>query len=50
MSESTTTPAGTEGQTSTEKPPWGDDFDAEKAWNLVKGLRSDKETLAKRPY
>jgi hypothetical protein len=30
-------------------PPWGEDFDAEKAWNLVKGLRADKEKLAKRP-
>lgn len=30
-------------------PPWGDDFDAEKAWNLVQNLRSDKEKLAARP-
>lgn len=26
-------------------PPWGDDFDAEKAWTLVKNLRGDKEKL-----
>lgn len=26
-------------------PPWGDDFDAEKAWTLVQNLRGDKEKL-----
>lgn len=31
------------------KPPWGDDFDAEKAWQLVQNLRSDKERLQQRP-
>ena len=32
--------------TSTEStPPWGDDFDAEKAWNLIQGLRADKTAL-----
>lgn len=31
------------------KPPWGDDFDAEKAWTLVQNLRNDKENLQKRP-
>lgn len=30
-------------------PPWGADFDPEKAWNLVQGLRADKERLAARP-
>lgn len=30
-------------------PPWGEDFDAEKAWKLIQNLRSDKESLAKRP-
>ena len=30
-------------------PPWGDDFDAEKAWKLVQNLRADKENLQKRP-
>lgn len=30
-------------------PPWGEDFDAEKAWNLVQNLRADKEKLQKRP-
>lgn len=26
-------------------PPWGDDFDAERAWTLVQNLRSEKESL-----
>lgn len=32
-------------------PPWGSDaeFDATKAWNLIEGLRADKEKLAARP-
>ena len=29
-------------------PPWGEDFDAEKAWNLVQNLRADKEKLSRR--
>ena len=31
-------------------PPWGSDeeFDAEKAWNLIQGLRSDKDKLSAR--
>lgn len=29
-------------------PPWGDDFDADKAWKLVQNLRADKESLSKR--
>lgn len=33
----------------TETPPWGDDFDPEKAWSLIQNLRSDKEKLQKRP-
>lgn len=33
----------------TDAPPWGDEFDAEKAWNLVQNLRADKEKLSKRP-
>lgn len=28
-----------------ETPPWGEDFNAEKAWNLVQNLRGDKESL-----
>ncbi len=28
-------------------PPWGDNFDAERAWALIQGLRGDKETLKK---
>ena len=35
-------------QPAAETPPWGDDFNAEKAWNLVQNLRSDKEKLAAR--
>lgn len=33
-----------------EKPPWGDDanFDAKKAWNLIEGLKADKEKLSAR--
>src|SRR5690348_4713958 len=25
------------------KPPWGDDFDAEKAWTLITNLRAEKK-------
>lgn len=32
-----------------QPPPWGEDFDAEKAWKLVQALRADKERLAGRP-
>lgn len=34
-----------------EKPPWGDpeNFDPEKAWKLIEGLKADKKELAKRP-
>jgi hypothetical protein len=46
----TAPPAAPEGQPpQTDTPPWGEDFDAAKAWNLIKGLRSDKEKLAQRP-
>lgn len=38
-----------EGQQQQQAPPWGDDFDPEKAWNLIQNLRSDKEKLAQRP-
>lgn len=27
------------------KPPWGDDFDAQRAWSLVQNLRGDKDKL-----
>ncbi|WAB10782.1 scaffolding protein [Arthrobacter phage Tuck] len=44
--------AETENQTPTadakpegEKAPWGDDFDAERAWKLVQNLRSEVATL-----
>lgn len=33
----------------TDTPPWGEDFDPEKAWSLVQNLRADKERLQKRP-
>lgn len=50
MPETTAPQAGTEPVApATDTPPWGEDFDAEKAWNLVKGLRADKEKLAARP-
>lgn len=32
-----------------ETPPWGEDFNPEKAWNLVQNLRADKEKLQQRP-
>lgn len=41
--------AAPEPQQPAEAPPWGDDFDAEKAWKLVQNLRADKEKLASRP-
>lgn len=31
--------------TDAEKAPWGDDFDAERAWKLVQNLRSERDTL-----
>lgn len=38
-----TTPTQTEVVTpAAETPPWGDDFDAERAWTLVQNLRGDK--------
>lgn len=39
--------ASTESQAA-QTPPWGEDFNAEKAWNLVQNLRSDKEKLSAR--
>lgn len=29
-------------------PPWGDDFDAEKAWKLIQNLRTDKTELTEK--
>jgi hypothetical protein len=53
MPETTTNPAANPSEpvatAPTDAPPWGDDFDAEKAWNLVQNLRSDKERLQQRP-
>lgn len=44
-------PQGGSVQSGAEAPPWGDptQFDPEKAWNLIQGLRADKEKLAARP-
>lgn len=28
-----------------KQPPWGEDFDAQRAWDLVQNLRGDKDTL-----
>lgn len=42
-------PAAATPEPASEAPPWGDDFDAEKAWNLVQNLRADKEKLQQRP-
>ncbi|WP_188684544.1 hypothetical protein [Glutamicibacter ardleyensis] len=47
--ETTTTETTVTGtQATTNAPPWGSDeeFNAEKAWNLVQGLRADKAKLA----
>ena len=37
-------PAGNDGQGKNNTPPWGDpaNFDAERAWSLIEGLRDDK--------
>lgn len=46
-----TDPAPVEGaQGGEQTPPWGtaEEFDAEKAWNLIQGLRSDKDKLSTR--
>jgi len=40
--------AATDPQQPAETPPWGDDFDADKAWKLVQNLRQDKEKLSSR--
>lgn len=32
-----------------QKPPWGEDFDPEKAWKLVQNLREDNAKLKGRP-
>lgn len=49
MPEEGQQPAGTGEQQQPAAPPWGDDFDPEKAWKLIEGLRADKEKLASRP-
>jgi hypothetical protein len=38
------TPAATDADKGAT-PPWGDDFNAERAWALVQNLRAEKETL-----
>lgn len=30
---------------STDKAPWGDDFDAERAWNTIQNLRSENKSV-----
>lgn len=42
------TPAPAASEKPAETPPWGDSFDAEKAWKLIENLRSDKEKLSAR--
>ncbi|WP_438855707.1 hypothetical protein [Agromyces sp. M3QZ16-3] len=37
-----TTPTPATQPTDASTPPWGDDFDAAKAWNLIQRLRADK--------
>lgn len=51
MTDTQTPPPAPEGQQQEQQPspPWGDDFDSEKAWNLIQNLRADKEKLAQRP-
>lgn len=48
MPEENTSQADQQQQTTDQAPPWGDDFNPEKAWNLIQGLRSDKEKLQSR--
>jgi hypothetical protein len=48
MSEDNTTTTDPEGSAPQDgdrqsKPPWGDDFDPEKAWKLVENLRADNK-------
>jgi hypothetical protein len=47
------TPAAPESPqaSASQAPPWGseEEFNPEKAWNLIQGLRADKEKLASRP-
>jgi hypothetical protein len=40
-----------EGDAAAQVPPWGtsEQFDAEKAWNLIQGLRADNKRLGARP-
>lgn len=45
--EATPAPEATQAEPK-QAPPWGDDFNAEKAWGLIQNLRSDKEKLSAR--
>lgn len=40
-----TAPAPAEGSDDEQKAPWGDDFDAERAWRLVQNLRQERDGL-----
>jgi len=39
---------GNDAEQKKQTPPWGEDFDAGKAWSLVENLRSDKTSLQTR--
>lgn len=39
------TPAATDAKPEGSAAPWGDDFDAEKAWRLVQNLRTERDGL-----
>jgi len=43
-----TAPASEPAAAAPTDTPWGEDFDAEKAWSLVQNLRADKDKLSKR--
>lgn len=43
------TPEGQAPEGQTETPPWGEDFDAEKAWKLLQNVREDNKKLKSRP-
>lgn len=40
-----TAPAPADGASDEQKAPWGDDFDAERAWRLVQNLRQERDGL-----
>lgn len=40
-------PAATQPETPAETPPWGDDFDPDRAWGTIKNLREREKELSK---